>query len=368
MANKSPIYTITAADPDLDRERIIGLWKHGLTHAGMPEAKFDWYYAKNPAGIPRAFFLYVAGEPEPVGVAAIATRHMQLGTKVMAAGALIDFVALPEYRTLFPALFLQKEMRLAALETDCTHALLYGLPNPKSLAVVRRIGYQLIGQMVRRVRIVRSAIYLSRYAPIGISNIIGPLIDRVRLGTLALQNIALTKFQRQWIDRPDARFDVLWHKIAAQAKTQSFLIGIRDCAFLTWRFTDCPLRSYRFFTLSSVADNRLIAYAACAVNGESLEVHDFLVDTTERGAIKALWHAISAEAFHRGHTNISVEFMGDASLQKELKVAGMRKRQERPLYASISNISKVGTSSKDTDDESTLLLESHWYLTLADED
>lgn len=368
MSNNSPIYTISTASTSLDSERILGLWKRGLTHAGMPEAKFDWYYRKNPDGQPQAFFLHAAGEPEPVGVAAIATRHMYMGTKLLTAGELVDFVALPEYRTLFPALFLQKEIRRIALETNHTHTLLYGLPNPKSLAVVKRIGYQLVGHMVRRVRMLRSAGYLSRHMPMWISRIIGSIIDRLRLGTLTLQSIAHPKFQRQWIDQPDARFDTLWKKVKACDQTQSVLIGVRDSAFLTWRFTECPLKTYRFFTLSSAVDNRLIAYAACAVGGESLEVHDFLVDATEYGAGKALWRTLSAEAFHRGHSNMSVEFLGSESIQSELEAAGMMKRQERPLYATVSTTSKPGTSPVDTHDQTTLLQESRWYLTCADED
>jgi hypothetical protein len=129
-----------------------------------------------------------------------------------------------------------------------------------------------------------------------------------------------------------------------------------------------PLKTYRFFTLSSIADNRLIAYAACAVGGESLEVHDFLVDPVEHCAGKALWYTLSAEAFHRGHSNISVEFLGAESIQNELEAAGMVRRQERPLYATVSTISTPDTSPVDTHDQASLLQESRWYLTCADED
>jgi hypothetical protein len=368
MSNNSPLYSITAANVDLDGERIVGLWKRGLTHAGMPEAKFDWYYRKNPDGQPQAFFLYVAGEPDPVGVAAIATRHMHIGTTLLAAGELVDFVAVPEHRTLFPALYLQKEIRRLALEVNRSHTILYGLPNPKSLAVVKRVGYRPVGQMVRRVRMLRSAGYLSRYMPMRISRLIGSIIDRIRLGTLAVHGIAQPTFRRQWLDQPDVRFDALWKKIKAHDATQRVLIGIRDSAFLTWRFTACPLKTYRFFTLSSIADNRLIAYAACAVGGESLEVHDFLVDPVEHCAGKALWYTLSAEAFHRGHSNISVEFLGAESIQNELEAAGMVRRQERPLYATVSTISTPDTSPVDTHDQASLLQESRWYLTCADED
>jgi hypothetical protein len=367
MSNVSPTYTAVASNIDTDRDKILALWKGGLTHAGMPEEKFDWFYRKNPAGAPVTFFLCCDDEVEPVGVAAVGIRKLCIGGQTITSGELVDFVALPEHRTLFPALFLQKEIRRLALEVDKSHTILYGLPNPKSLAVVKRVGYQLAGQMVRRARILRSAGYLSRRAPAWLSQLIGPAIDRIRLGMLVLRGLAHHSLKTQWQALPDSRFDNFWQRIAAQDKTGNVLIGVRDCAFLTWRFAECPLRKYEFFTLAS-ADNQLVAYAACAAEGEILHVHDFLIDPASPSAHKALWAALSRAAFHRGHSSISVEFLGAESIQNELEAAGMIKRQERPLYATVSTTSIPVTSPVDTHDQTTLLQEARWYMTCADED
>jgi hypothetical protein len=367
MPNVSPTYTAVVSNIDTDRDKILALWKRGLTHAGMPEEKFDWFYRRNPAGLPVTYFLCCDDQVDPVGVAAVSMRMLRIGSQTISSGELVDFVALPEHRTLFPALFLQKEIRRLALEVNKSHALLYGLPNPKSLAVVKRVGYRLVGQMVRRARILRSSGYLSRRAPAWISQLIGPTIDRLRLGTLVLRGLAHHSLKTQWQPLPDSRFDNLWQRIAAQDKTGNVLIGVRDRAFLMWRFTECPLRKYEFFTLAS-ADNQLVAYAACAAEGEILHVHDFLVDPASPSAHKAIWAALSRSAFHRGYSNISVEFLGPELIQNELEAAGMMKRQERPLYATVSTTSMPGTSPVDAHDQTTLLQESRWYLTCADED
>lgn len=367
MSNVSPTYTVVAANLDTDRDKILALWKSGLTHSGMPGEKFDWFYQKNPAGAPATFFLYCDGEVEPVGVAAVGIRKLRIGGHTITSGELVDFVALPEHRTLFPALFLQKEIRRLALEVNRSHALLYGLPNPKSLAVVKRVGYQLVGQMVRRARILRSAGYLSRYAPRWISKLIGPVIDRVRLGMLVLHGLAHRSLKAEWQALPDSRFDALWEQIATQDEAKNVLMGVRDCAFLTWRFAECPLRKHEFFTLSS-ADGQLVAYAACAAEGEILHVHDFLFDSSKRSTGKALWLALSRAAFDRGHSIISVAFLGAKSIQRVLQAAGLMKRQERPLFATISAEVTPNTVPAETHGRNALLKEPHWYLTCADED
>ena len=370
MSNTPQLYTAVAANIELDCEKILALWNCGLTHGGMPEAKFDWYYRKNCGGPPQIFFLCHGPQRETVGVAAVGRREMRIGTQTIISGELVDFVAVPEHRTLFPALFLQKEIRRLTLKsqnseasTGGSHDILYGLPNPKSLAVVKRAGYQLVGQLVRRARILRLEGYLSRHAPVWMGQLFGPLLDRVRMGALALRAIATRgsglELRSCWLDRPDSRFDDLWQRVVAQSWMNNVLIGVRDSAFLIWRFIDCPLRTYRFFALVANTDDRLIAYAVCAVDGETLHVHDFLVDPTVHDASKKLWIALSREAYRRGHGNLSVEFLGAESIQQSLEAIGLVKRQQRPLYASRSAAIQ---------DDGTLLKESNWYLTSADED
>lgn len=366
MSNNSPLYSIAAANIELDKEQVLSLWKRGLTHAGMPEAKFDWYYHGNPDGPPQTFFLHAAGVTDPVGVAAIATRYMHNGKKILTAGELVDFVALPEYRTLFPALFLQKEIRRIALDINQTHTVLYGLPNPKSLAVVKRVGYQLVGQIVRRARVVRSASYLTRNVPAWLGGLIGPMVDQFRLTTLGLSRMFEPRFDVEWLAQPDDRLDHLWQRVVANNAAGDILIGVRNSAFLKWRFSDCPLKSYQFFVLiSPMHAHQIAGYAACAVDNGNLLVHDFLYDTAITGAAKALWRALTREAHARGLIGISVEFLGAATIHQELEAAGFSERQRRPVYAAVRDAAVADCGSAD---EPISLAEHAWYLTCADED
>jgi hypothetical protein len=64
--------------------------------------------------------------PGPVGVATLAPRRMRLDGATVRGGGLFDFVVATAHRSLFPALFLQREIRRQGLPRN---DLLFGLPN-----------------------------------------------------------------------------------------------------------------------------------------------------------------------------------------------------------------------------------------------
>ena len=319
----------------------------------MPEAKLDWYYRHNPEGTPLVVFLYHIDTQDTVGVASVGPRRIRFGGEMLRAGALVDFVTRPEHRTFFPAMFLQREVRRRALGE---YTILFGFPNANSLPIVRRVGYQCVGQMVRRARVLRTAAYLAKYLPDWLSRVVGPLIDSLRATEMAMRVLVNTGFQSQWQERPDAGFDELWQRMAAPG----VVMGVRDMAFLTWRFVDVPSKSFKFFTLVSSADRRLVAYAVCEANGAVLQVEDFLIDAEMPSAGTRLWLDLSREAMRMGYASLSVDFLGCDRLQRQLNAVGLLVRQKRPVFASVAK-SSGGASMWPTET-------SMWYLTSADDD
>jgi hypothetical protein len=347
-AAKITEYSTVPASLVEDRETVFGLWREGLSHGGKPEAKLAWYYERNPVSVPDVLFLQKKGVASPVGVAAIGSRRMRFGDESLLSCEMVDFVVAPKHRALSPAKFLMGEVRRQCL---ITHDILYGLPNPQSRAVVKRIGYQYVGEMVRRVRVLRTAGYLSHYLPAWLGNLIGPLIDRVRVMAQSLGG-ANHGYTTAWVEQPDAEFDRLW----AETVEPEVIMGVRDREYLTWRFADCPLEKCSFFVLRDPAASRLLGYAVCEVQDDTLQVYDFLIDDKTPGASACLWRELSLAAYRAGHTKLSVEFLGPQRMQQRLQVAGLRARETRPLYAT--------TDSK----WNTLLDNEHWYMTSADED
>lgn len=346
-------YWTSEADLPADAEKLTSLWGMGLHQGGAPQAKLEWYYACNSEGPPLTVFLYRTDTPSAIAVASVGQRRMRIGTTCLTAGALVDFVAQPEHRTFFPALFLQREIRRRALDR---HAAVFGFPNRNSLAIVRRVGHRCIGLMVRRVRVLRSATYLARYMPGAVSRTIGFAIDGFRRVTVLIRRMVCPGLQSQWVERPNDAFDDLWRRAAAP----NVLMGFRDCRFLTWRFVRSPLKSYMFFTLVSSADGRLVAYAVCSEEGSALNVDDFLVDPNIPSAHTRLWLDLSREAVRLGFSSLSVEFLGCAAEQRRLNNLGLLVRGERPVYASLAEPPDTAGS--------WLTEATAWYLTSADDD
>ncbi|MEO8101767.1 MAG: hypothetical protein ABI790_04530 [Betaproteobacteria bacterium] len=353
MVAAAPAYQTTVADLAIDAERIVALWRTGLRQNAMPEGKLDWYYRNNPEGAPLVIFLRQADTGETVGVASIGPRKIRFGARTLLAGALVDFVTQPEHRTFFPAMFLQREMRRRALDA---YAIVFGFPNKNSLPIVRRVGYRCVGQMVRRTRVLRSSTYLAKYLPGWVSRLAGAAIDGCRWTALSLRGLVNTGYQSQWQPRPDAAFDGLWQRAAAPG----VVMGVRDAAFLKWRFVDVQSKSFRFFTLTSSADGKLAAYAVCAAAGTALQVQDFLVDPAQPSAGARLWRDLALEAIRMGHASLSVELLGSNEQQVQLGAAGFLVREGRPVYASIAPGS--GETAEWPTDAST------WYMTEADDD
>ena len=346
-------YSTTTADPVADGEEMIALWRTGLSQDGMPVAKLEWYYCRNPEGTPLVVFLRHRSTPQAVAVATAGPRRFRFGAKILKAGALVDFVARPEHRTFFPAIFLQKELLRRARES---HAILFGFPNAKSLAIVRRIGYRCVGQMVRRTRVLRSSAYLDKFLPKWLSGVVGAVTDGFRSAAMSLRTLVHAGFQSRWQDRPNDAFDQLWQR----AVVPDVVIGFRDKAFLTWRFVDSPRGTFRFFVLESSTAPSLVAYAVCAQVGSALHVEDFLVDPALPSAGPRLWLDLSREAIRMGCTSLSVEFLGSDLQQRQLGALGLLAREQRPVYAFVAQ-SSGGEAVLPT-------AVSNWYLTSADDD
>jgi hypothetical protein len=341
----APAYRVEPGELPRDRETVLALWRSGLAHQGMPEAKFAWFYERNPEGPPDILLLRAGSEA--VGVAAVGARRMRCGSRSFLAGALVDFVVVPDHRGLFPALLLQRRMR----ETGHSRfELLFGLPNAQSGAVVRRAGYRHAGDQVRSARVLRSSAYLARHLPRALSLVAGKLVDRARDLATSVRKRLGPQWRHAWLDRPDARFDALWQSAAAAGA----MYGVRDREFLAWRFCECPYRRHRFLVLEA-EDGRLVAYAACHATEEALHVSDFLCDPAVDGAARSLWLHLASEGYREGHRSLSVNFLGPPRDRNAMSAAGLVERERRPVYASFAGADPAGSGSS-------------WYLTAADDD
>ncbi|MBU6247152.1 MAG: GNAT family N-acetyltransferase [Xanthomonadaceae bacterium] len=320
----SPAYAVEPARLPGDASDIVRIWH--LSHLGRDGEhvpKIDWFYRQCPFGEPMVCLLRDRASSERVGVSAAGPRRMVAGDRTLAAGVLVDFAVHPKHRSLGPAMILQAGLMEASSER---FDLLYGVPNPKSLAVVKRLGYAVLGDMCRHARVLRSRRYLGRRMPSGLAALAAPLVDAaVRLGLLA-RRLRVRRLTASWSRHVDPRMDALW----AASATGSTALAVRDGTFLRWRFDAWPMVTTRYLLVAG-RDGTLCAWFACQVDGGILHVRDFwsagAIDGVPRECLDLLLHAARRE----GHDAISVECMASEACHAAWHRAGFRERGRRPV-------------------------------------
>lgn len=343
-----PAYRLEQGVVTRDSAKAARLWREcsfGLD--ASQEARFDWFYGGSPRGEGQINFLVHATSEQPVGFLGVGQREWILDGAPVGAGVLVDFVVHPQHRTALPALLLQRQGRERALQTA---QVLYGLPDTKAVAMFKRLGAQYECRLPRFARVLRSRGYLQRLLPAWLAQPLAVFTDTLDFLGMHLQ-LLLSRSRGEWLHEFDARFDALWARVNKQGRS----IGVRDSAFLTWRFLRQPGREYRIFAVESPADGTLLAYFVCELRGETLAVQDCLFAGTEMQMRHALLR-LSLAARRLGASVISIQVCGDALLPRALRLMQFVERDGRPFFATIAPPLQQRAAG------------AAWYITPADED
>src|SRR2546423_1802084 len=144
---------IRPADLKHDKELLIATLGRYLTPSSN-EAGFRWLYDQNPHGPTRAWLALDSASGATVGASAAFSRKIVIDGSERMGWVLGDFCIADQYRSLGPALQLQRAT-LAAVnqlgEAECC----YDFPSKQLTATYRRLGISPVGQMVRLARLLR---------------------------------------------------------------------------------------------------------------------------------------------------------------------------------------------------------------------
>lgn len=343
-------YSVAAGSAATDRERAVAVWLAGGFGDPVPERqreRFTWLYQQCPHGEGQVNFLHVAGQPEPVGFLGVSLRQWSLDGHPAHGGSLVDFVVLPEHRSAAPALQLQRRGRDRA---SATAQILFGLPEPKAVAIFKRLGSTLQKPLTRHARVLRFAPYLRRRMPSWLASIIGAFADlldgfqlRCRLAGGGLSGV--------WQEGFDAGFDELWTRCARPGRC----LGVRDQAFLNWRFNQQPRHRYRVFAVRSRIGGSLQMYFVCQQDGDTLVIKDLLAENCGGELAEGLARLCLA-ARKTGVSSVSVQLLADEQATATLRGAGFVERDARPFFGMVSDAASGRPAA------------SAWYITQADED
>lgn len=341
------VYRVEAAEFPRDREALLHIWQGNLGDPARHAGKFDWFYLRGPFGEPLTQLLCHDGVA--IGCCTAAPRRMLWQGSEVRAGLLADMAVAAQHRTLGPALMLQEALVEAA---KGRYDLLYGFPNRKSLPVVRRLGYAVLGELTRHSKVLRHTAYLERHLPRWLAMPLGGLLDAGMALSERLR--ARPGVSADWSDHADPRMDALWR---AGAHAQG-LVGVRDAAAARWRFDRSPLAGTRYLLVGDGAGGALRAWFACQAAGTVLRVCDFWSESGSTGIAGSLVLVLVRAARRLGYTAISLEHAASDERLAGWRRAGFVPRDHQPVVGKW--LGDGGPSPSE--------LARDWYLTSADED
>ncbi len=346
-------YSVVQADLQENRDEIVGFWQNNFP--AWPRAKYEWFYEGNPSGSALCFIMRDSESGRVVGATAIFPRRFLVMGRPRTGGISADLAMDGTHRTLGPALKLQ---RAALPPTDRSPVdFCYGYPNRNAEAVLKRLGYKVLGTNRRLVRVLKSRTFVDRRVtvPFTAAVIAGILDFSSRLFAKETRYRQPTGLQTEILAAFDERFDHLWQ----QASPRFSIIAERTMDVLNWRFTHCPYRDYRIFALSRKSTGEILGYVVYDIRANSLSVADLFVADMDNYLDVLLSEFLLAQRA-ADVDSLAVTYFGNETLVRTLKAFGFVERE------SGGNI--VVHTTPDSELSSALLDDSNWYLMDGDND
>jgi hypothetical protein len=257
---------IRPANPVSDRGRLISALSRFLS-PNSNEERFDWLYQQNPFGAARVWIAEDESGCGIVGVASAFPRIFQEGHKSFMGFVLGDFCMDPRFRSLGPAVQLQRACLGGVRENDI--GLVYDFPSAAMVAVYSRLGMSTNERIVRHAKHLRMENLLARAIPSrGASRLIGAILDMaIQVGEKKRRQAVGLSFESQ---KEACRQE--FTDLVPQASLSLGPCLARTAEYLNWRYFRHPFKTYEMIVARR--GRSLSAYVVYAVEGEDAAIVD----------------------------------------------------------------------------------------------
>ena len=302
--------------------------------------RFDWLYLKNPAGPGK---VWVACETETgniIGVSAAFPRKISRGGSEVRGYVLGDFCIHPDYRSLGPAIALQRKT-LEDLSNDRAD-LIFDFPSSSMLAIYRRLRIEPQYSSIRFAKPLRADRQIRERIPVKAA---GTVLAAAANTALRLRDAKLTRSSEWSITEATApcgeEFTIAFEKWAPQLGA----LGIRSAEYLNWRFLSHPQRRYQFLTARK--GGNLGGYLIYHWAGQDATVVDLFAE--EQQVSRALLSEAIAITRGCGVQTLSAPLLGSPGYKKIFEDSGFHPRESSPVVVLELNGNAVhgGTEIED---------------------
>ena len=313
---------VQKADLIQDRDIIVNLHQRFLA-PNFPGKRFDWLYCQNPCGSPMVWIARDEGSGEAIGTAAAFPRFLWVGTKKEIGWVLGDFCVSDAYRSLGPALQLQRTCLEGVGVGE--NSIWYDFPSLKMLAIYRRLKILPSGKMVRFVK------------PMHIDRRIR---SWVKVGIIQKSIAGLGNWVLKWSTKnPKVREGLTFHAQTKECGKEFTELSERisgnlgnclerSAAYLNWRYYQNPVFSCEMVTARY--SGQLKGYIIFADMEDAPSILD-MFSSDEEDIVLGLIHQVIDRVRERGRESLSVSMVEGHIWIPYFETFGFKARDTNPV-------------------------------------
>lgn len=338
---------VRPAQVDGERAALTAFLSTHLSPEATDE-RYEWLYQKNPAGMARVWVACDAEAGQIVGVSAAFPRQIQCHGKEVRGYVLGDFCIHPDYRSLGPALTLQRST-LENLSREGAR-FVFDFPSTSMLAIYKRLRIEPQESTIRFAKPLRADRQIQKRIP---AKAAGAALAVAANAALRLRDAGLGRSSEWTITEATVPCGEEFTQAFRQWAPRMGICVDRSAEYLNWRFFQHPQRRYHFLTARK--DGRLCGYLIYDWAGEDATVVDLFAE--EAQVSRALLVETIAMTRSCGVHTLSAPFLESHSAREIFEDCGFQPRESSPVVVlSLPwNTSDAGGQVADP-----------WYLTHGD--
>lgn len=309
---------------------LIKLFRRHLSK-DCDEKRFDWLYRKNPLGLAQAWIATDTVKGTIVGAASGFPRKFYFQGKEKLGWVLGDFCLAEEYRSVGPALQLQRACLQALVPP---YDFFYDFPSKSMMAIYKRMGIHQTSTLVRWAKPLRmdeklEAIFRSR----GAAKAFGIVLNKLLAA-------------RGWKgEKGSCRIDLVqgpcgeeFTALDQSLRRERVICAERTASYLNWRYLECPSKNHEILVARRNGD--LLGYVILKNNPEDARIVD-LVSLEEPGVIARLIARAVDKLRLSGAKSVSLVAGQGHRWSQLFERAGFRRRETSPIIFSVRDGQKA---------------------------
>jgi hypothetical protein len=310
-----------------DKQQMVELLDRNIT-GGIQRGQFEWRHEANPAGAGWSWIIYEKNNGAPVAMASVFPRNMYLCGKPIVCGQVGDFVVDAPYRSLGPAVMLQR----ATFEPvnsgvfpfcyDCP-------PHDQGMSTFVRLGMRPNCEIGRHVLPLRTDEFVEKKLGNGVWT--KPLVAasnlalKLRVANRTTPGLEIAEF--------DGVFDEEFSHLDKAVPSPRAIRASRSAADLNWRYRKNPVFDLR--VLVARRKGELVGFLSYLLFARRASIVDVFGRDLAQVGITLLEAAI-AECRRRNLTSLEGYCSPESELSRLFKEIGFRLRHRAVLIVAYA--------------------------------